>query len=67
MPMRRRQAGIAYAIVHSMELVGRLASVIGISLVLTLLLLVLYQDDKQLEATTPVVTQAAAASDHGTP
>jgi len=50
-----------------MELLGRLAAVIGISMVLTMLLLVLYQDDKQLEAAMPVVTQAVAASDHGTP
>ena len=50
-----------------MELLGRLAAVVGISLVLTLLMLVLYQDDKQFEAATPVVTQAAAASDHGAP
>ena len=64
--MRPRQSGIAYAISDCMELAGRLASVIGISLVITLLLLVLYQDDKQLDATTPVVTQAAA-SDQGAP
>lgn len=38
-------AGIAYAIHQGMELLGRLAAVVGISLVLTLLLLVLYQDD----------------------
>lgn len=50
-----------------MELVGRLAAVVGISLVLTVLLLVFYQDDKpQLEM--PIVTQAAASSsEHGTP
>lgn len=50
-----------------MELAGRLASVIGISLVITLLLLVLYQDDTQRDTTMPVGTQAAAASDHGAP
>jgi hypothetical protein len=52
-----------------MELIGRLGAVIGISLVLTMLLLVLYQDDGtqqyQPEATT--ITQAAAAMNHGTP
>lgn len=63
--MRLRTAGIAYAILHSMELVGRLASVIGISLVITLLLLVLYQDDKQMDV-APVVTQASA-SNQGAP
>jgi hypothetical protein len=51
-----------------MELLGRLGAVIGISLVLTVLLLVLYQDDStqqfQPESTT---IQAAAAIDHGTP
>ena len=49
-----------------MELVGRLAAVIGISMVLTLLLLVFYQDDSQLQS-TPVATQATMQSDHATP
>ena len=53
-----------------MELLGRLGAVIGISLVLTMLLLVLYQDDStqqfQPESTT-ISQQAAAAIDHGTP
>jgi len=50
-----------------MELVGRLAAAIGISLVLTLLMLVLYQDDTQRETAAPVATQASIASDHGAP
>lgn len=65
-----------------MELLGRIATVIGISLALTLLLLVLYQDDgmqpsamlrlspSAVEAQTqsePVMTQAATASADGTP
>ena len=47
---------------RSMELLGRVLAALGISLVLTLLLLVLYQDDSQ--AAQPVapaaITQAAA-------
>lgn len=53
-----------------MELLGRLGVAIGISLVLTLLLLVLYQDDgaAQMQPDTPTITQAAAATtSHGTP
>lgn len=51
-----------------MELLGRLGAVIGISLVLTMLLLVLYQDDStQLQPESTTITQAAAAIDHGTP
>jgi hypothetical protein len=54
-----------------MELLGRLAAVVGISLVLTLLLLVLYQDDAaQAMQVEPAITQAvsAAVSTHsGTP
>ena len=46
----------------NMELLGRVLAALGISLVLTLLLLVLYQDDSQ--AAQPVapaaITQAAA-------
>lgn len=65
-------AGIAYALQQGMELLGRLAAVIGISLVLTLLLLVLYQDDSaamNLEP-LPTITAAATATAHsggGTP
>ena len=47
---------------RNMELLGRVLAALGISLVLTLLLLVLYQDDSQ--AAQPVmpaaITQAAA-------
>jgi hypothetical protein len=54
-----------------MELLGRLAAVVGISLALTLLLLVLYQDDgMQLRTQEPqpaAMTQATAASAVGTP
>jgi hypothetical protein len=46
-----------------MELLGRLGVALGISLVLTLLLLVLYQDDSAQPS--PSITQATAA--HGTP
>lgn len=52
-----------------MELLGRLGVAIGISLVLTLLMLVLYQDDSaqtmQPEITT--ITQATASPAPGTP
>ena len=49
-----------------MELLGRLGVALGISLVLTLLLLVLYQDDSaQAMQPEPSMTQATAA--HGTP
>ena len=51
-----------------MELLGRLATAIGISLVLTLLLLVLYQDDgAKQQAPVPAITQAASVPDHATP
>jgi hypothetical protein len=52
-----------------MELLGRVGAVIGISLVLTLLLLVLYQDDaaKQFQPNATTITQSASAADHGTP
>ena len=63
-------AGIAYARKQRMELLGRLAAVIGISLVLTLLLLVLYQDDSAAMTmdAMPTITAAAAATAHsGTP
>ena len=55
-------AGIAYALQHGMELLGRLAAVIGISLVLTLLLLVLYQDDSASVNMEPLPTITAAAT-----
>lgn len=38
-------AGIPYAQSKGMDLLGRLCAVVGISLALTLLLLMLYQDD----------------------
>lgn len=46
----------------NMELLGRVLAALGISLVLTLLLLVLYQDDSQAAqpATPAAITQAAA-------
>jgi hypothetical protein len=44
----------------NMELVGRVFAALGISLVLTLLLLVLYQDDSQ--AQMPGTTATAAIS-----
>jgi hypothetical protein len=52
-----------------MELLGRLGVALGISLVLTLLLLVLYQDDSgQLQPETTSISQtASAASSDGTP
>jgi hypothetical protein len=46
----------------NMELLGRVLAALGISLVLTLLLLVLYQDDSQQAqpAAPAAITQAAA-------
>ena len=55
-------AGIAYALEQGMELLGRLTAVVGISLVLTLLLLVLYQDDSVAANMEPMPTITAAAS-----
>ena len=55
-------AGIAYALQQGMELLGRLAAVVGISLVLTMLLLVLYQDDGTSANMEPVPTITAAAT-----
>jgi hypothetical protein len=43
-----------------MELLGRVGAALGISLVLTLLLLVLYQDDSQQDQSA-AITQATAA------
>ena len=63
-------AGIAYAILRGMELLGRLAAVVGISLVLTLLLLVLYQDDTaqaQEAGPSTAITQAVSATANGAP
>lgn len=45
---------------RNMELLGRLGVALGISLVLTLLLLVLYQDDSQ-QAQSAAITQATVA------
>jgi hypothetical protein len=65
--------GIQYAqSAGMMELLGRLGTALGISLVLTLLLLVLYQDDgpqlQQQPASIEVTqTHAAAATANGTP
>jgi hypothetical protein len=54
-----------------MELLQRVGVAIGISLVLTLLLMVLYQDDQplQFQPQSASITQAAtvSASGHGTP
>ena len=44
-----------------MELLGRVCAALGISLVLTLLLLVLYQDDPQAQMPdSPTMTQVSA-------
>jgi len=48
------------------ELLGRLGVALGISLVLTLVLLVLYQDDRT-QADTLDLTQATAVTADGTP
>jgi hypothetical protein len=45
----------------NMDLLGRLFTALGISLVLTLLLLVLYQDDPQAQTNAPVVTTQVTA------
>lgn len=46
-----------------MELLGRLATALGISLLLTLLMLVLYQDDETPMQPDPVsITQASHAT-----
>ncbi len=51
-----------------MELLGRLAAVVGISLVLTLLLIVIYQDDRlQMPPEPETISQASTASADGTP
>ena len=58
-------AGIPYALPKGMDLLGRLCAVVGISLVITLLLLVLYQDDGTGVNTmepVPAITDAAATS-----
>jgi hypothetical protein len=44
----------------NMELLGRVFAALGISLVLTLLLLVLYQDDPQAQTTRSAATQVTA-------
>ena len=51
-----------------MELLGRLGVALGISLVLTLVLLVLYQDDgTQMQPETPSISQASPSTPDGTP
>ena len=50
-----------------MELLGRVCAAIGISLVLTLLLLVLYQDDTVQAQMSPAMSQSATAPASGTP
>jgi len=47
----------------NMELFGRVCAALGISLILTLLLLVLYQDDTQLQEGPAAMTQASTAAD----
>ena len=51
------------------ELLGRLGVALGISLVLTLLLLVLYQDDgpQMPDQPSSITITASAANAHGTP
>jgi hypothetical protein len=46
-----------------MELFGRVCVALGISLVLTLLLLVLYQDDSQQTPGPAAMTQVSTAAD----
>jgi len=51
-----------------MELLGRLCAAFGISLILTLALLALYQDDGgQAQPEPATITQASAAPANGTP
>jgi hypothetical protein len=63
--------GIQYAQSARMtELLARLGAAIGISLVLTLLMLVLYQDDSvqmQQDPARMTISQASSAAAHGTP
>ena len=47
----------------NMELLGRVCTALGISLVLTLLLLVLYQDDAQQQPGPAAMTQVSTAAD----
>lgn len=51
----------------NMELFGRVCVALGISLVLTLLLLVLYQDDTQQQAGPAAMTQISTVADPITP
>ena len=57
----RTDSGIPYAHFKGMELLGRIATALGISLVLTLLLLAFYQDDGQT-VIPAVMTQAVPAA-----
>jgi hypothetical protein len=50
-----------------MELLGRVCAAIAISLALTLLLLVLYQDDAVQTQISSAISQPAAAPEDGTP
>lgn len=52
-----------------MELLGRLGVAVGISLVLTLLMLVLYQDDsaQAMEPQVTSISQASAVTAQATP
>ena len=51
----------------NMELLGRVGAALGISLVLTLLLLVLYQDDTQQQPAPSTISQASVAGAIATP
>ncbi len=51
----------------NMELLGRVCTALGISLVLTLLLLVLFQDDSQQQPGGATMTQVSTAADPITP
>jgi len=50
-----------------MELLGRVCTALGISLILTLLLLVLYQDDGQQQEGPAAMTQISTVADPITP
>lgn len=47
----------------NMELFGRVCAALGISLILTLLLLVLYQDDTQQQDGPAAMTQISTSAD----
>jgi hypothetical protein len=62
------RAGIRVAVSNGMELLGRLGAALGISLILTLLLLMLYQaDGVQAGPETAAVSQASTTPAASTP